>query len=40
MLSAEKDEFAGLVVALENAGFIFDCCMKEKIDENDKIINT
>lgn len=39
-LSTKKDEFASLVVALENASFIFDCCMKEEIDKNDKIIDT
>ncbi|KAF7508230.1 hypothetical protein GJ744_009527 [Endocarpon pusillum] len=38
-LSAEKDEFAGLVVALEDAGFVFDCRMEEEI-ENDKVIDT
>ena len=32
-LSAEKDEFAGLVVALEDAGFVFECRMEEEIDQ-------
>ena len=41
MLSAEKDEFAGLIVALEDADFIFECCMEEEIDwESGKIIDT
>lgn len=31
-LSTEKDDLAGLVVALEDAGFVFECCIKEELD--------
>jgi hypothetical protein len=30
--SADRDEFAGLVVALKEAEFIFECRMKEEFD--------
>lgn len=32
-LSAGKDQFACLVVALEYAGFIFKCRMEEEVDQ-------
>ena len=31
-VSADKDDFAGLVVALEDAGFVFECRIEEEID--------
>ena len=39
-LSAEKDDFAGLVVALENAGFEFECRMEEELDSEGKVTDT
>jgi hypothetical protein len=38
--STERNEFASLVVALEEAGFIFKCRMEEEFDpETDAIID-
>jgi hypothetical protein len=31
-VSAKQNEFAGLIVALEEAGFLFECCVEEEID--------
>ena len=39
-LSAEKDDFAGLIVALENAGFEFECRMEEELDSEGKVTDT
>jgi MULE transposase domain len=36
--SAGRDEFAGLVVALEEAGFIFECRMEEEFDSRTNVI--
>jgi MULE transposase domain len=33
-VSAKHDEFAGLIVALEEAGFLFECCVEEELDPN------
>lgn len=33
-VSAEQNEFAGLVVALEEVGFIFECRVEEEFDFN------
>jgi hypothetical protein len=38
-LSAQKDEFAGLVVALEEAGFIYECRVEEEIDQAGKVVD-
>jgi hypothetical protein len=38
-LSAEKYEFAGLVVALEEAGFVYECHIKEEIDQAGKVVD-
>ncbi|ERF71028.1 hypothetical protein EPUS_03308 [Endocarpon pusillum Z07020] len=39
-VSAEHTEFAGLVVALEEAGFIFECRIEEEIDsQTDTVVN-
>jgi hypothetical protein len=39
--SAGKDEFAGLVVALKDAGFIFECRIEEEIDQKSgEVVNT
>lgn len=39
-LSAEKDDFAGLVVALEDAGFEFECRMEEELNSQGQIVDT
>ena len=40
-LSAEKDDFASLVVALEDAGFVFECRMEEEVDtQSDQVVDT
>jgi hypothetical protein len=38
-LSAEKDEFAGLRVALEEAGFVYECRVEEEIDQAGKVVD-
>jgi hypothetical protein len=39
-VSAERNEFAGLVVALEEAGFIFECRVEEEIDpDTDEVVD-
>lgn len=37
-VSAEQNDFAGLVVALEEAGFIFECRVEEEIDPDTNAI--
>ncbi len=37
-VSAEQNEFAGLVVALEEAGFIFECRVEEEFDSETDIV--
>ena len=40
-LSAEKDEFTGLIIALKDAGFVFKCRIKEEIDQQSgKVVDT
>jgi len=39
-ISAEKDEFAGLVVALEDAGFMYECRMKEELNKSGQVVDT
>ena len=39
-LSADKDDFAGLIVALEDAGFVFECRIKEELDPEGQVIDT
>ena len=38
-ISASNDEFSGLVVALEEAGFIFECRMEEEINNEGKVVD-
>jgi hypothetical protein len=38
VVSAESNKFAGLVVALKDAGFVFKCRMEEETDPETKIV--
>ncbi len=39
-LSTKQEEFAGLVVALEDASFVFKCRMEEEVNEHGKVVDT
>jgi len=39
-VSAEKDDFADLVIALEDAGFVFECRMEEELNSQGEIVDT
>jgi hypothetical protein len=34
VVSAEQNEFADLVIALEEVGFLFKCCVKKELDSD------
>jgi hypothetical protein len=38
-LSAEKDEFTGLVIALKEAGFVYKCRVEEEINQAGKVVD-